>query len=297
MPCSFDTVRCEIKSDSYTQSPVHIPILYNYHSKIRPKLEFFATLKEVQSWHNCLYFGVELESDSCTAITSQYRNKLATISDCCEIMQSDTYGYFMRDSSVGGGMEFITQPSTYDFYESNRDTFESVFNCIKEHGFVADKTHTAGFHVHFNRDYYSDNENKYLENLLFAIDRYWPYLVYCSKRRVSSITKWARKYSTEPKEIVEMMGRGCLPDRYHVLNLRNKDTLEFRLWHGTLDIHSFYAILTLVNNLVIMAKSKTREEIENTPFEFLITNKEMAGYWISASRNRTIKKYESFLKQ
>lgn len=297
MPTCFDTVRCEIRSAAYAQASPHTPILYTYHSSLRPELEFYATPEEVQNWRDCLYLGVELESDSRSSLTAQYHNKLNTISDCCKIMQSDTYGYFMRDGSIRGGMEFITQPSTYNFYEANRAVFGALFECIKEHGFSADKLSTTGFHIHFNRDFYLDNEKQYLENLLFAIDRYWPYLVYCSKRPVSSISRWSKKYITEPKEIVEQMYQGRLPDRYHVLNVRNKNTFEFRLWHGTLDIHSFYAILTLVRNLVTMAKSKTMDEISSIPFEFLITNGEMANYWISASRRQATRKYDSFLSR
>lgn len=295
MPNCFDAVRCEMGFPDYQQYGE--PLLYRYHSPNRPSLTFYATPHEVENWRNCLYFGVELEFDSTDWIVQQRSNRISTIGDCNLIMKSDTYGYFMNDGSLHGGMEFITQPSTYDFYISNRDRFEQLFNKIRERGFRADDIATPGFHIHFNRDFYADDEKKYLENLLFAIDRYWPYLVYCSKRRVSSINRWSKKYTREPCEIVENMEAGRLPDRYHVLNLRNRNTFEFRLWHGTLDASTFYSILTLVRNLVILAKTSSMEKIAKTPFEFLLTDPEMAKFWLDVSRKRVTRKYNTFLKE
>ena len=90
---------------------------------------------------------------------------------------------------------------------------------------------------------------------------------------------------------------GHIPDRYHVLNLRNRSTLEFRLWHGTLDAPTFYSILTLVNNLVILAKTSNKEKISKLPFEFLLSNEEMAKFWLDVSRRRLTRKYDAFLAE
>lgn len=297
MPNCFDSVRCEMGTADYQQYGE--PLIYRYHSSNRPQLAFYATPEEVSGddWRKRLYFGVELEFDSNDWCVQRRTNRISTIGDCNIIMRSDTYGYFMNDGSLNGGMEFITQPSTYDFYISNRSKFEQLFEKIKEHGYHADDVTTPGFHIHFNRDFYADDEKKYLENLLFAIDRYWPYLVYCSKRRVSSINKWSKKYSATPHEIVEDMECGYIPDRYHVLNLRNSSTFEFRLWHGTLDAPTFYSVLTLVKNLVILAKTSSKEEISKLPFEFLLSNPEMAKFWLDVSRRRVTRKYDTFLKE
>ena len=297
MPSCFDSVRCEMGFPDFQQYGE--PLIYRYHSPNRPSLAFYATPQEVGvgDWRKGLYFGVELEFDSTDWCAYRRVNKIQTIGDCNLIMKSDSYGYFMNDGSLRGGMEFITQPSTYDFYTSNRDKFEQVFDKIKEHGFRADDITTPGFHIHFNRDFYAENEKEYLENLLFAIDRYWPYLVYCSKRRVSSINRWSKKYSGTPHEIVAEMECGHIPDRYHVLNLRNRSTLEFRLWHGTLDATTFYSILTLVNNLVILAKTSNKEKISKLPFEFLLSNEEMAKFWLDVSSRRLTRKYDAFLAE
>ena len=124
MPSCFDSVRCEMGFPDFQQYGE--PLIYRYHSPNRPSLAFYATPQEVGvgDWRKGLYFGVELEFDSTDWYTYRRANKIQTIGDCNLIMKSDSYGYFMNDGSLRGGMEFITQPSTYDFYTSNRDKFE-----------------------------------------------------------------------------------------------------------------------------------------------------------------------------
>lgn len=294
MPTRFDSLRCEMRDPNYES--YYEPLIYRYHSPSRPRLAFYANPDEVADWYDKLFFGVELEFDNPHYNPYPRQTRIDTIRDCNEIMQSDTYGYFMLDGSVRSGLEFITQPSTYNFYVSNRDKFERIFEAIKAHNYLADSIQTPGFHIHFNRDFYNGDEEIFLENLLFLIDRYWPNLVYCSKRRVASINRWSKKYDKTPAEIVDDMSNGHLPSRYHVLNLNNSSTYEFRLWHGTLDAHTFYSILTLVRNMVILAKISTKEEISKRPFECLLTNPEMAKFWIDASNKRLTRKYQAFLQ-
>lgn len=294
MPKETDKVFCAVPITDYKASR-HDARLLGYHSYLRPAVEFYCTPDEVFDWQKSLYFGVELEMDSNNYRVSGYRND--AILDCQNIMQSNKYGYFMSDGSLNRGMEFITQPSTLAFYQSNRKMFGVLFDTLKQYGYNADRMSTCGFHVHFNRDFYKDNESQYVENLLFLVNRYWDDIVYCSKRRVNSIIRWSDKYRATPKEIVEDMEHGHIPSRYHCVNLNNRDTIEFRMWHGTLDIDTFYGILTLVSNMVIMAKTHSQEEIEKMPFDMLITSPELAKLYFDATKPIHTKKYESFLKE
>jgi len=294
MPKDTDRVFCAVEIPSYTQNQ-HSVELYGYHSYARPKVEFYCLPEEIFDWQKNLYFGVELEMDTTNWRTNNMRGE--AIRNCQNIMQSNKFGYFMRDSSLHYGMEFITQPCTYDFYTSKRDMFNSLFNYLKQTGFDADRFSTCGFHIHFNKDFYADNESQYIENLLYLVNRYWSDLVYCSKRQVRSIIRWSDKYNVQPQEIVENMEHGRLPSRYHAVNICNRDTIEFRLWHGTLNIETFYAILTLVKNMVIMAKTYTQEEIAKMPFEMLITTPELARLYFDVTKTQKTKKYEEYLKE
>ena len=285
-------------TDTTSQDENMEPVIYRYHSNNRPPVVFYLLPEQYQGWREKLYLGVELEFDMPSSYRVTWREgfrrtRLSTIQDCNNIFRSSSYAYFMLDGSLNNGLELITQPSTLDFYESKRKEFESVFTAIREKDFISDTSSRTGYHIHFNRDYY--NTDSELENLLFAMERYWPYLVYCSRRKVSDITRWANCYSQSPEDIMEYIKYGYTPGRYYALNLRNENTIEFRLWHGTLDIHTFYATLRLVNNLIIMAKNCTREAIAKTPFECLLTTPEMASFWLNVSKRRNIKKYDNFL--
>lgn len=286
-------------TDTVSQYGTSEPVIYRYHSSNRPPVAFYLLPRERSNWRERLYLGVELEFDMSTACTSAIpsrnrRVRLSTIQSCNNIFQSSDYAYFMLDGSLNNGLELITQPSTLSFYESKRKEFGDVFNAIKSNNFISDTSSRTGYHIHFNRDFYKTD--KQLENLLFVMERYWPYLVYCSRRRVDDIIRWANYYLMSPEDIIETINcAGRTLGRYHALNLSNEDTVEFRLWHGTLDTHVFYATLRLVYNLIVMAKKCTREEIARIPFECLLTTPEMASFWLDVSKRKNIRKYDAFL--
>lgn len=291
MPDFFNEFACKTGYENYIPNP----LIYAYHSPNRPGLTFYSTAEEVRTFNymDNLYFGVELEFDG-DYYAGLRNNKINTIRECNNIFRSNTYAYFMRDGSLRYGLEMITQPSTYDFYIQNREKFAQVFDVIKQHGYSADDRQTCGFHIHFNKDFFKDNPTGYAENLLFAMDRYWPELICFSKRKIASINRWAKKNDKPAVEIVRDMNNGYIPDKYHALNINNRTTFEFRLWHGTLDEKVFFATLTLVKNIVLLAKNKSKEEIRKIPFEFLLDTPEAMTFFYTNTTKQKIKKYEPY---
>lgn len=297
MPNFLDHMTIDTTSDSTE------PYIYRYHSENRPSVYFCCSLKEglegkEDDWQHLLYMGVELEFDSATWPTYSRDNKIQTIREVNEIFGGNHYGYFMLDGSIRRGLEFITQPSTYDFYLENREKFEQVFECIKSHGFGADDYSTTGFHVHFNRDYINYDE---LETVLYIVNRYWPELVFFSRRAYPYIEHWADKYWNSPQTIVKNMKQGHIPmmlngrpDRYHAVNVCNTTTIEFRMFHGTLDSQTFFSTLNLISNIVNLAKTHTKEEIKKLPFEFLLTTKEAQEYYHRVSAATSQRKYKNY---
>lgn len=296
MPSLLDNVSTNTVSDD---SSVYI---YRYHSPNRPPLVFHCTKEEYPDWQSKLYLGVELEFDSTNRPTYRRDNKLATISDVNDAFGGNAYVHFETDGSIRKGLEFITQPSTYNFYLQYRDRFEQAFEYIKQHGFGADLYASTGFHVHFNRDYIDAST---LEKFLYMVERYWPELIYFSRRRYPDVERWADKYHfNTPQNIVKNMQQGRLPmmwngrpDRYHAVNVCNATTIEVRLFHGTLDSQTFYATLNLVYNMVEAAKKYTEEEIKRMPFEFLLSTQEAQEYYHKCCAPQKLRKYQNYAGQ
>ena len=58
------------------------------------------------------------------------------------------------------------------------------------------------------------------------------------KQKLDKLQRWANKYDSTPEKVLEDM-KGYKLDRYKDVNLTNADTIEFRLFRGTLNINTF----------------------------------------------------------
>ena len=82
------------------------------------------------------------------------------------------------------------------------------------------------------------------------------------------------------------MNRNSL-SRYRYLNLCNTQTIEFRMFKGTLNPLSFYGSLELVNNICVYAKTHSEEAIRNMRWEELLDGNEVSALWDKV-KNRSV---------
>ena len=81
-------------------------------------------------------------------------------------------------------------------------------------------------------------------------DLFWDrYIVPFSRRKMENISRWAEKPSVEclntdtENELVDKIKSYKSQGRYKAINLQNDNTIEFRLFRGTLNINTFMASL------------------------------------------------------
>lgn len=245
--------------------------IYGYHTHSRT----FSTIYGDTKGNTVPTLGIELEVDG-------GRNGC----DCARKIHSsmpENFVYFERDGSLGNeGFECITYPATMDYHLSIREQYRNAFKACIENGFRSHKTSTCGLHVHFNRTFFGEKESEQEEcvlRLLYLVEHFWENLTKFSRRNISSLNRWAGKYDKEPVEIVKDMKNHCC-QRYKAINLTNNNTIEFRMFRGTLKLNTFIATLQMVNNLVICAKEKTDiEELRSVTWESLLTTKQLEKYW------------------
>lgn len=222
------------------------------------------------------YLGVELEVDK----GGEYDEVADKVKD---IMGHD-FIYQESDGSISNGFENITQPATLEHHEAMEQDYRKMFRYLVSEGYRSHNTSTCGLHVHFNRSFFADNEDKYIERLLRIVDKFWDNLVKFSRRTSANIDRWAKKYDKEPTEIVAEM-RHHYMDRYYAINLSNDDTIEFRLFRGTLNPNSYLATLELVNAIVCYSRSD--ENIDRMTWDNLLVTDRMKAYWETV-KDRTV---------
>lgn len=242
---------------------------YHYHHGER--VRFFGDNEDGHS----PYLGVELEVDS-----DERTNDIDDISDVIEEMFPRHFIWFERDGSLSYGFENITAPATYSYHESIRDNYMAMFRKIVSEGLFSYNIASCGMHVHVNRDYFTSNRQ--IENLLFLFDKYWDNIVIFSRRSISNINSWASRYSDTPHQIVQGMGSA---DRYRCVNLSNTNTIEFRVFKGTLNPDVFFATLAFVDNICRISKYSTNAEIRRVSWDDIVPDS-AKDFWEKVKNRR-----------
>lgn len=240
-----------------------------YH-RYYPPLKFYKKNKDDLG----LYLGVELEIDG----AGESNDTVEIINN--HMNKNDHFVYCSHDGSLNEGLEIITQPATLAYHMSIVDKYETLFKQLVSMGYSSDKTTTCGIHVHFNRDFYKDNEELYISKLLYLIDKNWDNVVLFSRRNQRKIDRYAKKIDMDTEDFIyESNKRNRHDYHYYAINLSNENTIEFRMFKGSLNINTFIAILQFVQSCIICAKTKSPEEIQHMDFNELMNTRILKNYW------------------
>ena len=84
-----------------------------------------------------------------------------------------------------------------------------------------------------------------------------------SRRSRIQLERWAARYGykEQPKDILDHAKKGYHGGRYTCVNLQNADTIEFRIFRGTLKYNTFIATLQLVNQVCDVAIRLSDEQM------------------------------------
>ncbi|WP_462282998.1 amidoligase family protein [Ruminococcus champanellensis] len=223
------------------------------------------------------YFGLELEIDG-AGKDCENADSLLNIAN-----ESDEHIYIKSDGSLDEGMELVTHPMSLDYHKSF--CWEDIVRKAVYLGYRSHQTNTCGLHIHVNRDSLGDTRDEQEEvvsRILYFVEHHWNELLKFSRRSEYAINRWAARYGYEntPKAIMEKAKKGNY-GRYAAVNLCNYNTVEFRLFRGTLKYNTLIAAIELVNRICDAAIYNTDENIAKLSWsEFVegITEPELIQY-------------------
>ena len=121
-----------------------------------------------------------------------------------------------------------------------------------------------------------------IARLLYFVEKFWAELLRFSRRTQSQMNRWAARYGIRltPSEQMSHAKNSCA-GRYTAVNLTNADTVEIRMFRGTLKLTTLKATLQMVNHLVEVAVSMPDTTVQDMSwFDFLdnITEPELIQY-------------------
>ena len=214
----------------------HLTQVRNYSYKPVPR--FF---KKQNIIDDELYFGVQLQM-------GQVQN-YQTVNDFVA-EYSNSFFYMKKDTSIPVyGCEIVTQPATMSKHIDSR-YWKTMLNVAKQYGFNADNE-KCGIHIHISRNFFTNYEIAKLD---------------CFVNTYSFFKKIARRQS----HYSEYLNKPCdswgsqISNRKCALNLSNSNTVQMRIFKGTLQHEYIMAYIQFCHAISVFIKSIQMDEILNS---------------------------------
>lgn len=230
----------------------HISLIHNY--SYDPTFHFQKSKHDTET--HPPYLGFELESGG-----------LSSNQKCKEIAESisddeETF-YLKEDGSIPEhGFELVTHPITLKRHkELNWE------NILKEMSSSGLKSHdlgekSCGLHVHVSRIYLTPYRWMLID---WLISKHQTEFELIARRKE---THWAQYKKNNGQPLKDIYGKSN-GSRYQAVNFENTNTVEFRLFRGTLKYGTLMATLEIVDVLVHWAKQVSISDILATKNAFL----------------------------
>ena len=199
---------------------------------------------------NDLYLGVELEIETKTK-EAEYEACATHLLGELKRIKTTPYFYLKHDGTVKG-FELVSHPATLRYMHLNYKWNEILTFC-KKLGWTSYKSGNCGLHVHLNRAFFNEYERKALR-LFFSTNSF--FLSKFSKREGNNV-KYCH-YEDLSMKMSDYLSQSLAQEtKYYALRTHpaGKDTIEFRIFRGTLDYDRFLATLQFCDALAHFIKA------------------------------------------
>jgi hypothetical protein len=223
--------------------------IMNYNFKpSRP--DFFMGSADVDD--SRLFYGVELEVESMDN----------SMTDGMEIIKESLAElvYFKADGSLDRGYEAVTYPFTFNYYSEAIDF--KFLSGLQELGYRSWSAGTCGLHVHISRTGFNSSGHIWKFAQLILSNQYaW------SKLAGRSGSRWA-SFDLETNSVMKVLKGEKFPERYCAVNLCNADTIEVRIFRGSLNERRVRSAIESVDCAIQYAGTLSVHDINQGALKF-----------------------------
>lgn len=182
-----------------------------------------------------LYLGLQLQIGG----VKDYNivNKFAAYNE-------NNFFYIKKDSTIPKyGCEIVTYPATMQYHLSDKPTWKKILRSAKRYHFKSYNISNCGLHIHINKNFLNQNQIAKLDEFVNTNQQFFKNL---SKRK----SQFSR-FLIKPKDLY---GKPINQNRHCALNLCPKNTIQFRMFKGTLKYTSIMAYIEFINYLCYYIK-------------------------------------------
>jgi len=206
-----------------------------------PKYEF-----QKFAWENTLFLGFELEIDTPPNILPE--QVAIRFSNFLKKEGINDYMYFKHDGSIKG-FELVTHPLTLQFMHKNLK-MKTWLSWLASNNCTSYDNEHCGLHIHVNKKFFKVLD---VVKLRLFIKNNWEPVVKFSQRNGIGMSYC----SPDPASVKEILGCRAQQGRYWALNLNtgDKQTIEFRIFRGTLRHERLIATMQFIDAICHFVKT------------------------------------------
>ena len=251
-------IACYEDSDAFQETPYCSHCLAQMEG---PRIIHDYYYKPIPVFHGTgpRFFGVELEMDDGGESNSNARALLDIANRQTEL------AYIKHDGSLNDGLELVTHPLSLDVH-TNTMPWDDLCRKAISMGYLSHRISTCGLHIHVSRTAFGSTpqeQDPVIARVLFFFEKHWEELLKFSRRTQRQLERWAARYGYKdrPMEILDYAKTGTHAGRYTCVNLQNRDTVEFRMFRGTLKSNTILATLQLLDRICDVALFLSDEQL------------------------------------
>jgi hypothetical protein len=197
------------------------------------------------------YYGIELETDLYNDVCSAAENLTGI-----DYTESDFY--LKEDGSLSDdGIEIVFHPRNFKSWQEF--DFQKILTTVKDYGGKSFLAYSCGLHIHrSNRDLSTVTKIKLILFFGFCSEQ----IIKLSQRHSPDFAKFNLFKDMPSKDICyKSMKKGDhAKERFQAINFENRDTIEFRVFKGTLKLSTIMAYLAFSHYVVEFCKETLLHE-------------------------------------
>ncbi len=240
---SYDADSCTNCADEQgeLQSPGYLPPL-NFLSAEGEKRPLTISHRRRPRLHS-LFFGVELEIDCGDSVGA---------TDALKGIDDDESRFWLTsDGSLSSnGIEITSHPATM-LYHRTKFPWRSICNAARVNSYKSHNTETCGLHVHISREPMAESERIKLALFVYSHKNE---MVTFARRDDSGYSAFKGPRTAVADVCADGSSRS---GKYEAVNFAPRNTIEFRLFRGTLRCETILATIEFCEALCMFVKQES----------------------------------------
>jgi len=222
-----------------------------------------------------LFFGLEIEVEA--------GHNLREASAYAHQLEALDLAYLKHDGSLNNGFEIVTHPMSHEFFKNEAQELWDTMEQLRSHGAYRVKswdTKTCGLHIHISRTGFNGGAHMHrFLNLVYSNQEFYETLAGRSseqwakfsdiyrkdyKRDVNGERLWSEDTGyeiTTTRQFKHKLSTEYNSDRYSAVNTNNRETLEMRIFRGSVNGDTIKAQIDLAHASVEYTRTLTVQDV------------------------------------